>query len=358
MDEQILPDNSFANLKDYHLETLKVVTPDSVENMHTIHMVDKNNFPPLDGVSCYQVEIWEDSMRLPHWHPNASELGYVASGAIEIFIWRSSGETAVFTIKAGMCYFIPQAALHSLNNIGSEPAKLIIGFSEAIPQDIDLPVAFNGLPLPLRNAYTSPHKDLQNWSGVIQNPFCGKLPVNEALHHARTGSPYAFDFGATPPLFIDPELGSVVWGIKDNWNILEGMSVLRAHLKPGTARDPIWYPDAGTLYIVSKGSAEFHIIIKDHEPNPFTVNYLDYVFIPCGVLHTFINKSSEDFEVIAFFSKANPLPEVSLSVATAFFPNSVRRASLNEYAHADKSGDPLKHMNFGTRLPYILPISS
>jgi oxalate decarboxylase/phosphoglucose isomerase-like protein (cupin superfamily) len=55
-------------------------------------------------------------MRLPHWHPNASELSYVKIGKVRNYIWLSPGETAVFTVSEGMCWFIPQGALHSLES--------------------------------------------------------------------------------------------------------------------------------------------------------------------------------------------------------------------------------------------------
>jgi len=35
------------------------------------------------------------------------ELGYVISGAIEVILWRSPGESAVFTLTAGMCCSFP-----------------------------------------------------------------------------------------------------------------------------------------------------------------------------------------------------------------------------------------------------------
>src|ERR1700722_13117203 len=134
-------------VKDLWLRTDKKESPRTVPNIAIAHTIDKNSFPALDGVTCYTLEVWEAGMRLPHWHPNASELGFVVSGAIEVIIWRSAGETATFRLTAGMCWFIPQAALHSLNNIGKEHAKLFIGFSNDLPQDIDLPVAYNGIPV-------------------------------------------------------------------------------------------------------------------------------------------------------------------------------------------------------------------
>ncbi len=340
----------------YLLKTNQTIVPVKADNIGVAFMVDKNNFPILDGVTCYALELWEECMRIPHWHPNASELGYVVSGEIEIIIWRSPGETAMFRLKAGMCWFIPQAALHSLNNIGKERAQLLVGFSSDLPQDIDLPVVFNGVPVPLRNAYTSPHSELREWKGVIKNPLVGHCPVDPAVKQVMTGSVYGFDLAKVTPLFSDKEMGSVIWGVQSNWSILENISVLRAHLKPHTARDLIWYPDAGTLYIVSEGQGEFHIITADAEPKPLEVKLFDYIFVPQGVLHSFMNTSTKDFEVTAFFTKANPQPEVSLSVATAFFPDTVRKAAMTTYGTLNKSGDPLKELKYTDASPYLLRI--
>ncbi|MES2218715.1 MAG: cupin domain-containing protein [Pseudomonadota bacterium] len=339
----------------FHLRTRQDLPADTVAQVGVAYTPVKEDFPALDGVTCYTLELWEESMRIPHWHPNASELGYVISGTIEIIIWRSPGETAMFTLGPGMCWFIPKAALHSLNNIGDEHARLLVGFSCDTPQDIDMPVAFNGIPAPIRNAYTSPHAELKKWRGLTDNLLVGACPVQPALHKVITGSPYGFDLAKVTPLFSNSKIGSVTWGVKSNWNILQEISVLRAILKPGVARDPIWYPDAGTLYVVAKGKAQFHIIIAGHEPAPFNVETGDYIYVPSGVLHTFINTArKEDLEMIAFFTQENPQPEVSLVVATAFFPDTVRQAAMTHYGTEHKSGDPLAKLKYTKASPYLL----
>ena len=349
---------SKPTIADYHLSTLAKIKAFSAKEEGKAWVVDKGNFPALENVTCFTLEIWEESMRVPHWHPTAYELGYVVSGSVEIILWRSTGETSLFTLSAGMCWFIPQGALHSLNNIGNSKAELLVAFSSDHPQDVDLPVAYNGIPAPLRNAYTSPHSELKNWSGVIENPLVAKYTPDIAIKNMSIGSPYKFDLARVTPLFSDPMIGSVVWGVKDNWSILQNISVLRAQLKPGVARDPIWYPDAGTLYVVSQGKGEFHIIIPDQNPQPFEINRFDYIYVPVGTLHTFVNNSAEDLELIAFFTQDNPLPEVSLSVATGFFPDSIRRQAMTEYGDERKSGDPLKDLIHTGINPYLLKIKN
>lgn len=342
-------------LQEFHLQTTAKISEFVAKDVGRAWIVDKDNFPVIEGVTCYTLELWDESMRLPHWHPNASELGYVIAGEIEIILWRSPGETAVFTASAGSCWFIPQGALHCLNNIGEGRAKLLVAFGSDRPQDVDLPVAFNGIPVPVRDAYTSPHEELKKWEGVVNNPLVGKFTPDPLLRKKLlTGSPYKFDFSQVPPLFSNPEMGSVAWAIKDNWSILKNISVLRAQLKPGVARDPIWYPDAGTLYVVSQGKGEFHIILAGQKPEPIEVDLYDYVYVPVGILHTFINNSTEDFEVVAFFNKDNPLPEVSLITATSFFPKGLLQETMTQYGTKIRQGDPLKGLIDTPHSPYLL----
>jgi oxalate decarboxylase/phosphoglucose isomerase-like protein (cupin superfamily) len=351
-----LDKNNESSPTNFHLQTSKAIKAFVAGKGGMAHVVDRDNFPVLNGVTCYTLELWEECMRIPHWHPNSSELGYVISGTIEIMIWRSPGESAMFTLGAGMCWFIPKGALHALMNVGTERAKLLVGFGNDKPQDMDLPVAFNGIPAPVRDAYTSPHVQLREWEGVTNNPLLGHCPVQSAVRSVTTGSPYGFDFAKVTPLYNDGESGSVTWGVKSNWSILENISILRAHLKPGVARDAIWYPDAGTLYVVSKGKAEFTIVMAGQAPLVFNVELYDFIYVPEGVLHTFTNTGDKDFEVVAFFTKADPLAEVSLSVATAFFPNTVRKAALMHFTSEHKVGDPLRDLRFTDGNPYLLEV--
>lgn len=337
---------------EFHLETLSKIKAFSKNNQARAWLVYKDNFPALKDITCYTLELWDESMRVPHWHPNASELGYVISGTVQIIIWRSAGESAVFNVEAGMCWFIPQSALHSLNNIGKEKAQLLVGFSSDTPQDVDLPVAFNGVPVFLRDAYTSPHEELRKWHGNISNPLVSAFTPPPHVLNQVTGSPYKFDLAQVTPLFSDPKLGSVVWGIKDNWSILRNISILRAKLKPEVARDAIWYPDVGTLYIVARGKGQFQHVFAEKEPKIFDIKQYDYIFVPTGILHTFVNNSSDDLELIAFFNKADPKPEVSLSVATSFFPEAIRKEAM-----ADK-GNPLKDLKFTSVTPYLISVST
>jgi oxalate decarboxylase len=334
----------------YHLSTDEVIYPSVKNDIGKVIDVDKSKFPALKAVSTVIIEIWEEGMRVPHWHPNCNELGYVISGIVDVYIWRSFGEASVFTVPAGSCWFIPQGALHCINNIGSGVTKFFEGFDNDMHDITDIPVAFNGLPNTIRTAYTSPHSELTKWIGMINNPLIQKSTF-KAIHH--DSSPYRADFDTVPPLFNNPKIGSVIWIIKNNWSILKGISILRARLNPGSSRDAIWYPDAGTLYIITHGTAQYTIIKSGMEPTTFDVKMNDYIYIPVGTLHTFKNMGSEMFEVIAYFTKANPLPEVSLSVSTNFFPRTLITDSLTYYYGQNKISNPLNDFKNYKISPYL-----
>lgn len=339
-------------------EVPKHVTPNG--NFWEVYPRD---FPVLKNTTCFILELFDASMRLPHWHPNANELGYLVSGKIEIYMWKYTGAASIYTVSAGQCWFIPMGALHSLNNIGDKSAVMAIGFDNANAQNVDLPVAFNGIPAPIRTAYTSPHAALRDWRGPTVDPFLGDLPEKFRADSDRDlDSPYRIDLGKISPLYDHDKMGNITWAITDNWNILESgnISILRAKLKPNTARDPIWYPDVNTLYVVTNGQARFTIIIANQEPITFEAGEFTYIYVPIGVLHTFVNESkTHDFEAVAFFDKANPQPEVSLALATNFFPAELRDYALTHYFGVEKSGiNLLTDLKSYSATPYIIDLDN
>ena len=339
----------------YFLKTNKVVPPTTILNRGTLQIVTQPKFPVLNGLSGAIIELYDDSMRLPHWHPDANEMGYIISGTIEVYLWLSFGETSVFTVNKGECYFIPIGALHSLNKISGEDVTILLGFDNANFTSTDLPVAYNGIPIPVRTAYTSPHSQLKNYVGPISNPGLGQFPP--AKKYADISSPYRANFQAVTPLFHEPDVGSVIWAVKSNWPILKGLSIIRNQLCPGITRDAIWYPDAAVLYIVTRGKGKFNLVIAGHEPVTKTVRASDMIFVPQGILHCFYNDSDKKLELIGFFSNENPSQEVSLAVSTYFFPPGIRNYSLTHYGNESRPGQPLEELKDFKKLPYLLRYS-
>ena len=94
-------------------------------------MVDVRNFPVLRGITAYLLEIWQENMRIPHWH-NSVEISFIVEGMIQVIIaapfpdrltgskGQPIGETQekephmeVFTVRSGQVYFIPAGRIQS-----------------------------------------------------------------------------------------------------------------------------------------------------------------------------------------------------------------------------------------------------
>jgi oxalate decarboxylase len=97
-----------------------------------------NNFlmPTLQGLAVYSLILTPRGGREPHWHPNASELNYLASGRARISLLSPGGSVNTFDMEKGDISFLPQGYLHYIENIGDEDAHFAIFFNHAAPSDI------------------------------------------------------------------------------------------------------------------------------------------------------------------------------------------------------------------------------
>jgi oxalate decarboxylase/phosphoglucose isomerase-like protein (cupin superfamily) len=130
------------------------------------------------------------------------------------------------------------------------------------------------------------------------------------------------------------------------------------------ARDAIWYPDAGIVYLVVRGQAKFTLVLVGWQPVPLDVKQNDLVFVPPAVQHTFENTSSgeADLEVVGFFNKSSPMPEVSLLASTNFLPRSLANASLVQWGNgtprcpSSRPVDPLADLKPVHKSPYLIRV--
>ena len=354
--------------------------PQGIVGLGTTTFISQAVFPALagHGLSGLHVEVCDDAQRIPHWH-DCNEIGYMVSGTLQLLLWRSPTEADVLLVPPGWLYYVPQGTLHSGNTVSDgEPCVIAIGFDKSDASTADLPVAFGGLPAPVRDAYTSPHAQLRAYVGPTSNPLFTRDPLHghvlarakQRHSHRRAdddnpghNSKYRFDVNAARPLFRHRALGSVVWAVSSNWHVLSetraALSFIRVVLRPGTVRDAIWWPDASVLYAVTRGRASITLVLPGAQSMALDVDVTDRVLVPRGVLHTIAHASTggdQDLEVVGFFNTANPLPEVSLLAATNFFPKRIANASLA--AGTECKPRPLvEALKPATTSPYILAVN-
>lgn len=100
--------------------------------------VDSNNFPISKTITGVVLELEPGAIRELHWHPTADEWQYVINGNISVGMFGSHGRYRVETLQGGDVGYIPQGYGHSIENLGNETCRILIGFNSGEYQTIDL----------------------------------------------------------------------------------------------------------------------------------------------------------------------------------------------------------------------------
>jgi oxalate decarboxylase len=111
---------------------------------HSIHKggrewrVDSSSFPISQTVTGVVLDLEPGGLRELHWHPTSSEWQYVVSGNISVTLFGSHGRYRTEVLEAGDVGYIPQGYGHSIENIGTGPCRVLLGFNTGIYAAIDL----------------------------------------------------------------------------------------------------------------------------------------------------------------------------------------------------------------------------
>ena len=100
--------------------------------------VDSRSFPIAKTITGVVLDLDPGALRTLHWHPNADEWQYVVEGEVSVTLFGSHGRYRVERLQKGDVGYIPQGYGHSIENVGSGPARILIGFNAGIYETIDL----------------------------------------------------------------------------------------------------------------------------------------------------------------------------------------------------------------------------
>ena len=134
-----------------------------------IWVVDSTRFPISTTVTGAILELEPGGLRELHWHPNADEWQYILDGQVSISLFGAKGRYRTETFDQGDVGYAPQGYGHSIENVGSKTARILIGFNSGIYQEIDLSewmaanppdVLATNFSQPASLFQTFPHKDV------------------------------------------------------------------------------------------------------------------------------------------------------------------------------------------------------
>jgi oxalate decarboxylase len=100
--------------------------------------VDSSRFPISKTITGVILDLDPGALRTLHWHPNADEWQYVIDGEVSVTLFGSHGRYRTEQLQKGDVGYIPQGYGHSIENVGSRSARILIGFNAGIYQTIDL----------------------------------------------------------------------------------------------------------------------------------------------------------------------------------------------------------------------------
>ena len=109
--------------------------------------VDSTRFPISKTVTGVILDLNPGALRELHWHPTADEWQYVVEGKVSVTLFGSHGRYRVETLAQGDVGYIPQGYGHSIENVGKEPCRVLIGFNAGVYETIDLSQWIAGNPL-------------------------------------------------------------------------------------------------------------------------------------------------------------------------------------------------------------------
>jgi len=116
---------------------------------------------------------------------------------------------------------------------------------------------------------------------------------------------HVFHLGQLKPQFSSA-LGSRTAVTRENFPILERMSLYRLVLNQGAFREPHWHPNAHELGYCLKGSLLVTIFGNGNARNSFTIDAGEMFFVPSGFVHAIENIGAATAEVFICFSHENP----------------------------------------------------
>ena len=109
-------------------------------------LVDASKFPISKTITGAIVDLDPGALRELHWHPSADEWQYVLEGKISVTMFGSHGRYRVETLEKGDVAYIPQGYGHSIENIGEQKCRVLVGFNSGTYEDIDLSEWIAGNP--------------------------------------------------------------------------------------------------------------------------------------------------------------------------------------------------------------------
>lgn len=307
-----------SNSHCFHLKTL---SPQQNYPGGTRIDVNQHLFPVLQGISLSLLTVHPQAFREPHWHPNAHELSYCLEGRALMTIFSPGAEHDTLIIEPGTLAFVPMGSLHHIQNIGNEDVKMLICFSDHLPEDINFSSTLGAIPPQALGAtFSLPASFFERLPRSLQPVFIGEgLQQKEPLPLYWQTNRFKMNIEGIRPQ-IQTAGGTVKINNRFLMPALEGLTMYSLRLEPKGVREPHWHPNAHELNYVVNGRVRIHLLSPNQELDSFDMGAGDISFLPRGYFHDIENIGEETAHLAVFFNHSAP-SDIGISGCFGAYPN-------------------------------------
>ncbi|HWK81256.1 MAG TPA: cupin domain-containing protein [Thermomicrobiales bacterium] len=269
--------------------------------------LNATSFPILKRLSIKRLILQPGAIREPHWHANANELTYCVSGSVLVSLLDTADVFGAFTVGPGQVFHIDSGSLHSIEQLGPDPAELIVIFSHEQPEDFSLHGAFGAMTdAVLGNTYDLPAAAIAPLTRDTSSPILvGSEAPPDVSDRAGFGDPHAFDLeGQNAPLAFP--YGSAKLAREQFWPALRDLAMYSLRIDPEGMREPHWHPETAELGYVVAGHARMTILSPDGSTDTYLVQPGDAYFVPRAYPHQIEVIGDEAIHFLVCFDQATP----------------------------------------------------
>jgi oxalate decarboxylase len=272
----------------------------------SVRRLTADEFPLLQRLSIKRLCLQPGVLREPHWHANANELGYVIAGQVRITVVDNADGVATFDVGPGQMFHLDSGALHAIENVGDQPAELIIAFSHERPEDFSMRAAFAAMSDGvLGNTYDLPAQAFATRQRATEAAYLLRRPADApATPNEARADPHRFDIEAQSPP-VDFPYGQARVSRRQFWPALKNLSMYSLQIPDSGMREPHWHPETAEMGYVHRGRARMTILDPDGSTDTYELQAGDVYFIPRAYPHQ-IEVLGEDIHFLVFFDQPTP----------------------------------------------------
>ncbi len=322
--------------------SLDSVKPQKSNAGGSLTCITENEMSGLVNISFAQLKLHKGTICEPVWHPNANKIGYCVKGNALVSM-RSPAGVEAFTVNEGDLFFIPRGYAHNISNSVENETDIIFALDHTKPEVMYLSKSVNSLSNEVfASTFNTPpdfFEGLKKSSkqDLISTSTSMKKPANFISNR------FKFNIAASAKV-VDDKGGYLQLGTKANLPVLDGLAILGFGMNPKGSVEPHWHTNAGELIYIIRGTTKISVLSPDGNHEVKEVKAGEGAFAPASHFHYIENIGSDDVDVIAFFSNADP-DYIGVGEAVGAFSNDVLASAFSVspdyFNRFKKPGGPL-----------------